>query len=98
MLFLYAIAANLRYFINLEQINNNNSLFWIKTKNISTQQGIEIIIITLISLFLLKYKYFIHHYLSIFLFCLSSVGFDLIIKKNRNQLYGFRPFAYLFLF
>ena len=98
LLFLYAIEANLSYSINLEQINNNNSLFWIKTKNISTQQGIEIIIITLISLFLLKYKYFIHHYLSIFLFCLSSVGFDLIIKKNRNQLYGFRPFAYLILF
>ena len=78
VLILYAIATNFTYFNNE---SNTYSLFWIKTENLSTLQGLEIITITVISIFLLKYKYFIHHYLSVILFCLSSVGFDLILNN-----------------
>ena len=40
--------------------------------------GIEIIFITIISKFMLKYKYFIHHYLSMVLFFLFGVTGELI--------------------
>ena len=78
VLILYAIATNFTFFNNE---SNTYSLFLIKTENLSTLQGLEIITITVISIFLLKYKYFIHHYLSVILFCLSSVGFDLILNN-----------------
>ena len=54
-----------------------------------TKDGLEIILITLICMCLLKYKYFIHHYLSIVLIFISAIAMDLlldnyssIIKKN----------------
>ena len=75
LLVLYTITFNITYIVYEK---NNYSIFWIKTENIATQQGIEILMITVISIFLLKYKYFIHHYISIILFCISSVGFDLL--------------------
>ena len=81
VLILYAIAINFTYFNN---DNNSYSIFWNKTENLSTLQGLEIITITVISIFLLKYKYFIYHYLSIILFCLSSVGFDLILNNYKK--------------
>ena len=30
---------------------------------------------------MLKHKYFIHHYLSIALFCLSTIAYDLILNN-----------------
>ena len=54
-----------------------------------TKDGLEIILISLICMCLLKYKYFIHHYLSIVLIFISAIAMDLlldnyssIIKKN----------------
>lgn len=52
-----------------------------KTEELSTKEGIEIILITIVSILLLKYKYFNHHLLSIIFFFVSSIAFDFITKN-----------------
>ena len=100
LLILYAIQTNAIYFSYLFNINKYNnvissSIFRSKIEKISTQQGLEIIIITIMSIFMLKYKYFIHHYISVFLFCLSSVAFDLILDNYRKLFPRIRPIEIL---
>ena len=51
----------------------------------STKVGIEIILIAIITKFLLKYEYFIHHYISIFLFLVFCVSIDLLLN-NYSEL------------
>ena len=100
LLILYAIETNTIYFSNITNTNYNviaKSIFRTNIEKISTQQGLEIIIITIMSLFMLKYKYFIHHYISVFLFCLSSVGFDLILDNYTKQIPSFSA-SKLFLY
>ena len=92
---LYTITFNITYIVYEK---NNYSIFWIKTENIATQQGIEILMITVISIFLLKYKYFIHHYISIILFCISSVGFDLLIDNYKKQFSNIAYYQYILFF
>jgi len=81
LLILYALQTNAIYFSDLTHNFNLKSIFMYKIERISTQQDLEIIIITIMSIFVLKYKYFIHHYISVFLFCLSSVAYDLILNN-----------------
>ena len=82
LLILYALQTNTIYFSYIVHgFVNYESIFANKIQRISTQQGLEIIIIIIMSIFMLKYKYFIHHYISVFLFCLSSVAFDLILNN-----------------
>ena len=95
LLVLYTITFNITYIVYEK---NNYSIFWIKTENIATQQGIEILMITVISIFLLKYKYFIHHYISIILFCISSVGFDLLIDNYKKQFSNIAYYQYILFF
>ena len=95
LLVLYTITFNITYIVYEK---NNYSIFWIKTENIATQQGIEILMITVISIFLLKYKYFIHHYISIILFCISSVGFDLLIDNYKKQFSNIAYYQYILIF
>jgi len=96
LLILYAIQTNAIYFSYLFNINKYNnvissSIFRSKIEKISTQQGLEIIIITIMSIFMLKYKYFIHHYISVFLFCLSSVANDLILDNYKKLFLFIKP-------
>ena len=48
------------------------------------KDSIEIIFITLATFFIMKYKYYIHHYISITLFVIISVVIDVILKNYRN--------------
>ena len=43
--------------------------------------GIEIIFITLITYFILKYKYYIHHIISIIIFVILCIIIDIILKN-----------------
>ena len=83
MLILYAIKSNALYICNSDKYSNSYSIFWFDLEDISIKQSIEIIIMNILSKFILKNKYFIHHYLSIILFCLSSIGFDLFLSGYR---------------
>ena len=78
LFFLFSIETVLKnfflgiYFGDLKSINKE------KVDYLSSAESVEIICITIVSIFLLKYKYFIHHYLSIILFSISSVAYDYI--------------------
>ena len=41
----------------------------------------ELISTTLITIFLLKYNYYIHHLISIVIFCILSIIIDLLLKN-----------------
>lgn len=47
----------------------------------SVKDGIQILLITILSILLLKYEYYIHHYISIFVFLVFSVAIDLILDN-----------------
>ena len=92
MLFLYAIQTNIIFVCYLTQIYKHDpkytpkSLFRMKSEFIATKEGLEMIFITIISIFLLKYKYFKHHYISIVLFFISCIVFDLFLKNYTYKL------------
>ena len=87
-LFYFTIKSNAIYFKgfyifydDFDWFGPFNSIFENRLSDISTKQSIEILIITIIAIFMLKHKYFIHHYLSIALFCLSTIAYDLILNN-----------------
>ena len=47
--------------------------------------ALQIIFITLITYFFLKYKYYIHHYISIGIFIILSIITDLILDNYSNR-------------
>ena len=85
LLVLYAVKCNALYFGYRKILGNEHSIFDIQISEFTTKQCIEILIINIISKFILKYKYFIHHYLSVIIFFLSGVGFDLILGNYSHK-------------
>ena len=71
--YIYVIFLFLFYAIRL------TSTFFEYTKIVNTQNGITIMLMTLVTFFLLKYKYYIHHIITLIIFCVLGVGMDLII-------------------
>jgi hypothetical protein len=65
------------------------------TENLSTKEGIEIIIITIVVKFIIKYKFYRHHYLGIIFIVLSSVAIDLLLKNY--SLFSNKKFIEIFL-
>ena len=52
-----------------------------------SKEGIELILILLSTFLFLKYKYFIHHIISLIIFCVTSVGIDFLLENfNENPL------------
>ena len=51
-----------------------------------TREAMEIIVITLVTLLILKYKYFRHHIISLIIFCLLSVGIDFILDNFKEHI------------
>lgn len=51
-----------------------------------TKEGIEIILITLITFLVLKYKYFNHHIICLIIFCLLCVFMDLLLNNYETNL------------
>ena len=64
-----------------EKINQINSIFPVVFEILSTKVGIEIILVTIIAKLLLKYEYYIHHYISLFIFFIFSVSIDLLLNN-----------------
>ena len=54
--------------------------------DLSSFESLEIIFICIVSIVLLKYKYFIHHTISIIIFILTNIGIDLLLGKFQETL------------
>ena len=61
--------------------NHHDSIFCSKA-------SIEIILITLITFLFLKYKYFIHHIISLIIFCIIGVCIDLLLENFKQNPLG----------
>ena len=73
----------------------NKSLTNPHNSDLSSFESIELIFITIVSHFLLKYKYFIHHNISIIIFIFISFFIDLILD-NFPDLFS-RGFLYILI-
>ena len=60
---------------------NNNTL---QLSILSFLQGWEIILFLILTYFFLKYKYYIHHIISLSIFCISCVLLDIILGHFSN--------------
>ena len=65
--------------LTVEYTKNNKSFQNPHNSGLSSFEGIELIFICLVSIKLLKYKYFIHHVISIIIFILMCFFIDLIV-------------------
>ena len=70
---IYVIFLFLFYAIRL------TTTFFEHKKIVNTQNGITIMLMTLVTFFSLKYKYYIHHIITLIIFCVLGVGMDLIL-------------------
>ena len=90
LFFLLGIHASVDYcfpyFVTEQRYKINNIL--------NKFNGVTIIIITLVTLFLLKYKYYIHHYITMVLFSVLGVIADVIM--GGYKIINFR-YAYIFI-
>ena len=80
----FGTMVSLNIFKSLEMIRfyqQNKSFINIHNSGLSSFESLELIFICIVSFVLLKYKYFIHHNISIVIFVLSSFFIDLIIGK-----------------
>ena len=59
----------------------------------NTVNGVEIFLISIVTYFLLKYKYYIHHIISMILYLLLGIGNDLILDS-----YSMLKFDYLYIY
>ena len=53
-------------------------------KELYLKESVEIIFISLVTFFILKYKYYIHHFISIALFVILSIVIDVILEKYQT--------------
>ena len=83
LLFLYTIDIVISFWCSIldERESDAQSINVPIFDLFSTKDGLQIILITIIARLLLKYEYFIHHYISIFLFLIFSVVTDFILKN-----------------
>jgi len=68
-----------QYLVNIS--SNNNTL---QLSILSFLQGWEIILFLILTYFFLKYKYYIHHIISLSIFCISCVLLDIILGHFSN--------------
>ena len=83
LLILFSIDDFVSDYSSLE-ITEVKSFFYLVTNIITSREAIIIILITILAKLLLKYEYFIHHYLSIGLFVVFSISIDLILDSYSN--------------
>ena len=83
LILLFAIKNLVSYFCSALDENKNKqlSIIILYSETLSVKEGIEIIFVTIGCIILLKYKYFIHHYLSIFFFLALSIGIDFLLDN-----------------
>ena len=71
--------AGAQYLVNIS--TNNNTL---QLSILGFLQGWEIILFLILTYFFLKYKYYIHHIISLSIFCISCVLLDIILGHFSN--------------
>ena len=77
------------YFLPEEKYDYDNILI--------TLNGVEIILITIGASLLLKYKYYVHHIISIVIYCILAIVSDFILKNYfiLNYKYIFIPILFI---
>ena len=75
---IFLIAIGTRFLVN---ISTNNTL---QLSILSFLQGWAIILFLILTYFFLKYKYYIHHIISLSIFCISCVLLDIILGHFSN--------------
>ena len=93
-LILLGLLLNVMIGINAFLLNGPMNLHESK---FCSKEGAEIIFITLITLFFLKYNYFIHHIISIIIFCLIGVFIDSLIN-NWSQEFENKKFYHIIMY
>ena len=58
------------------------------------KEGFEIIFLTIIIYFVLKYKYFSHNYISLLFFVIVSLIFDLILGNIQKEIENILQFCF----
>ena len=82
-MFLYANVLTYYLEDNLSDSNSSRQLY--------INDAIEIIFSILITFFLLKYRYYIHHFISLFIFIILCVLLDLLQDNYNNYTYADIP-------
>ena len=102
LLFLFGIETNVMYVCYITQMRRSDqnykrkSMFRMKSEGLATKEGLEMVFITIISIFLLKYKYFIHHIISIIFFFISSAGFDIFTRNYAYTVFSIDTYLNFF--
>ena len=86
LLFLFSSSIISMSFCNVfgHKRENTSTVVMVIYDILSTKVGIEIILVSIIDKFLLKYEYYIHHYISIFAFLICSVSIDLLLDNYSS--------------
>ena len=86
LLFLFSSSIISMSFCNVfgHKRENTSTVVMVIYDILSTKVGIEIILVTIIDKFLLKYEYYIHHYISILAFLICSVSIDLLLDNYSS--------------
>ena len=60
-------------------MKKNDGAVYIHNSTFCTEEAIEIIFLTLVTFFFLKYRYFIHHIIGLVMFSLSAIIIDILL-------------------
>ena len=84
LFFIFAVYVILNIFVSIQgnlYRQNNKNIQNPHNSGFSCLESLEMIFICLVSIFLLKYKYFRHHIISIIIFILLCISIDLILDN-----------------
>ena len=66
-----------------DESNNTNDP---NVESLFSREALELILLTIITFILLKYRYYIHHIISLIIFCLLSIFIDLLLNNYKKGL------------
>ena len=80
-IFILAVINLIYYGIFLIGSLINDSTVDPNAESLFSREALELILLTLITFILLKYRYYIHHIISLAIFCLLSIFIDLLLDN-----------------
>ena len=84
--FLWLISALLYGTISFNSFSNDNSLNAPHSEILCSKEAVEIIILIIFTKIFLKYKYYIHHVISLILFCILCFFIDYLLENFQEGL------------
>ena len=66
------------------------------TSLLCTKEAVEMIFLTIITTFALKYKYYLHNIISMIIFCLFSIFIDILLDNYESGLFKFSYLKIIF--